>query len=133
MRIEPRPMWWWRQLSVVPVVASLAVWSAVVDSAEPEPPGQRPAGSFEIPAWTFDRGNAGVYANPDLYADYRDTYPELVAGEGDELPWVVEYDVDFPVDATYTLHIRYAAAEPRPLELWLDGRKFGECCGSATQ
>ncbi len=93
---------------------------------------EKPAGSFEIPAWAFDRGNARVDANPDQYADYRDTYPELIAGDGGRLPWVVEYDVDFPVDATYTLHVRYASAEPRPMQLWLDGRKVGECCANAT-
>ncbi|MBE3096941.1 MAG: hypothetical protein IMZ44_07395 [Planctomycetes bacterium] len=47
-------------------------------------------GSFEIPAWTFDRGNAKVYANPYIYADYRDTYPELMAGDGGQAPWGVE-------------------------------------------
>ena len=117
-------------------VACLVVCS-VVARAEQQQAEQRPAGSFEIPAWAFDRGNARVDANPAQYADYRDTYPELIAGDGDagdggQVPWVVEYDVDFPVDATYTLHVRYASPEPRPMELWLDGRKVGECCGSAT-
>jgi len=63
----------------------------------------------------FDRGNARVDANEAQYADYRDVYPELVAHGGGQLPWEVEYDVDFPVDATYTLHIRYASPEPRPI------------------
>ena len=89
-------------------------------------------GQFEIPAWFFDRGNAKVYANPDIYADYRDTYPELVAGDSGKTPWVVEYDVDFPVDATYTLHVRYASPEPRPLDVRLDGKSAGECCRNAT-
>jgi len=100
-----------------------------VAGAKKKPPAP---GSFEIPAWFFDRGNAKVYANPDAYADYRDTSPELVAGYGGKAPWVVEYDVDFPVDATYTLHIRYAAAEPRPVELWFDGRRAGVCCEKTT-
>jgi hypothetical protein len=90
------------------------------------------AGSLTIPAWIFDRGNARVYENPDMYADYRDSYPELVAGDGGQTPWTVEYDIDFPVDATCTLRIRYAAAEPRPLELWFDGRLVGTCCDKAT-
>ncbi|MDP6522604.1 MAG: hypothetical protein QGI24_02565 [Kiritimatiellia bacterium] len=89
-------------------------------------------GAFEIPAWIFDKGNARVIANPDMYADYRDTYPELVVTAGDEMPWVVEHELDFPVDATYTLHIRYASNESRPLELWFDGKKIGECCTAAT-
>jgi len=111
--------------------ACLAAWSLASPAVGAEKP--KPAGSFEIPAWTFDRGNAKVYANPDLYADYRDKYPELVAGDGGQAPWVVEYDVDFPVDAAYTLHIRYVAAEPRPLELRLDGRKAATCCQGVTR
>jgi hypothetical protein len=107
------------------------VWGIVAAAIGTEKP--KPAGSFEIPAWVFDRGNARVSANADVYADYRDTYPELVAGDGGQVPWVVEYDVDFPVDATYTLHIRYVSAEPRPLELWLDGRKAATCCASVTR
>ena len=111
--------------------ASLAAWSIASPAVGAEKP--KPAGSFEIPAWTFDRGNAKVYANPYLYADYRDTYPELVAGDGGQAPWVVEYDIDFPVDATYTLHIRHVATEPRPLGLWIDGRKAATCCASVTR
>ena len=132
MRIDSCLSWRCRRLtSVVPAVTCFLVCS-VVAQAEEKQPEQRPAGSFEIPAWAFDRGNARVDANPVQYADYRDTYPELVAGGGDtgdwgRFPWVVEYDVDFPVDSTYTLHVRYAAAEPRPMELWLDGRKVGSC------
>jgi hypothetical protein len=90
------------------------------------------AGSWKIPVWTFDRGNAKIVANPDIYADYRDKHPELVAVAGDQLPWVLEYDVEFPVDATYTLHIRYGSPDERPMEVWLDGRKIGTCCGRVT-
>ena len=92
----------------------------------------KPARSFTIPAWTFDRGNASAHQNPYMNADYRDIYPELVAGDSGQAPWFVEYDIDFPADGTYTLHIRYAAAEPRPLELWIDGRPVGVCCEEAT-
>ena len=55
-----------------------------------------------------------------------------MAGDGGQLPWLVQYDVDFPVDAAYTLHVRYAAAESRPLELWLDGQSAGKCCEGVT-
>ena len=109
-------------------LAALSMASPAVGAKKP-----KPAGAFEVPAWAFDRGNAEVFANPHLYADYRDTYPELAAGDGGRAPWVVEYDVDFPIDATYTLHIRYVATEPRPLELWLDGRKVGTCCAGVTR
>jgi len=114
---------------VGPAVAYLAVWSVAF---APVPAHAKPAGSFEISAWTFDRGNAGVFENPDIYADYRDKHPDLVVGDGGRLPWAVEYDIDFPVDATYTLHIRYASPEPRPMDVWLDGRRVGECCGRVT-
>ncbi len=124
MRIECHRLTW-----ALLTVACLSSWDATARAAPTE---EKPAGSFEIAAWTFDRGNARVYANPSQYADYRDTYPELAAGDGNRTPWVVEYDVDFPVDATYTLHVRYASPEPRPVELWLDGRKVGTCCGNAT-
>ena len=131
MRIELCLPWRCRPLTlVVLATAYLAVWNIATPAVGAEKP--KPAGSFEIPAWAFDRGNAAVDANPDQYADYRDIYPELIAGDGGLLPWVVEYDVDFPVDATYTLHIRYAAAEPRPMKLWLDGQEVGKCCGGVT-
>ena len=92
----------------------------------------KPGGKFEIPAWFFDRGNAKVSANPDIYADYRDTYPELVVSAGSDSKWFVEYDIDFPVDATYTLHVRYASPGRRPVEVRLDDKKAGECCLDVT-
>jgi len=49
--------------------ACLAVWGVASAAVGAEKP--KPAGSFEIPAWFFDRGNAKVYANPHIYADYR--------------------------------------------------------------
>jgi len=132
MRIEPYLLQRCRPLTVMAFAsACFAVWGIASPAVGAEKP--NPAGSFEIPAWTFDRGNAKVCANPYIYADYRDTYLELVAGDGGQAPWVVEYDVDFPVDATYTLHIRYVATEPRPLELRLDGREAATCCTRVTR
>lgn len=116
MRNEWFPPWRRRRLTLaVLAVAYLAVWRVVAAPTQTEPAQQQPAGSFEIPAWTFDGGKARVDANRDLYADYRDTYPELVAGGGGQLPWMVEYDVGLPVDTTYTLHVRYASPQSRPL------------------
>jgi len=86
-----------------------------------------PAGSFEIPAWAFDRGNAQTFADPGQYAD-----AGPMIANGGVLPWGVEYDVEFPVAATYTLHVRYAAAAARPMELTLDGKGAQACCGGAT-
>ena len=114
---------------MVPAAACLAVWGAVFPVTRAE---ARPAGAIHIRAWYFDRGNARVFANPDIYADYRDKHPELVVGDGGQLPWAIEYDIDFPVDATYTLRVRYGSPEPRPLEVWLDDRRVGECCGRVT-
>jgi hypothetical protein len=91
------------------------------------PPGA--AGSLEIPAWTFDRGNVRIYASPDEYAD---TGP--LAGGGPQPPeeGMVEYDIEFPVTAEYTLQISYAAAEARPVDVLLDGKNLGKCCTGVT-
>ena len=58
-----------RLTSAVLTVALLSVGSRVPPVLGAE---AKSAGSFEIPAWTFDRGNAKVFANPDIYAGYRD-------------------------------------------------------------
>ena len=114
---------------MVPAVACLAVWGAVCPVTRA---GARPAGVIHIQAWYFDRGNAKVFANPDIYADYRDKFPELVVGDGGQSPWTIEYDVDFPVDATWALRVRYGSPQPRPMEVWLDDRRVGEGCGRVT-
>ena len=123
----------WRRAVVVLTAALLAVCSGVSPAVGAEAGTKtKPAGSFQIAAWTFDRGNAKVFANPDIYADYRDKHPDLVLGDGARLPWTIEYDVDFPVDATYTLHVYYGSPEPRPLNVWLDGKSMGKCCRRVT-
>ncbi len=103
----------------------IAVWSA-------GSPASGESTRLEIPAWSFDRGNGRVVENPDTYADYRDRHPNLIVTGGDKSPWEVEYDIELPVDATYTLSICYASAESRPVELWLDNRMVATCCRSAT-
>ena len=87
------------------------------------------AGSFEIPAWTFDRGNARIYGSPDQYAD-----AGPVVGDGPQPPeeGMVEYDIDFPATGEYTLTVSYAAAEARPVDVFLDGRNLGKCCQGIT-
>jgi len=84
-------------------------------------------GSLKIPAWTFDRGNAEIFASPDLYADRGP-----LAGGGQSGQTAVEYDIEVPVAGDFTLAIRYAAAEPRPVEIFLDGRRIGACCTGIT-
>ena len=105
---------------VVSIVASGSV-SATAARVE--------AGSVVIPAWSFARGNARIHADPAQYAD-----AGPVVGGADEEPWgwTVEYDVDIPVDAKYTLQVCYAAAEPRPVNVLLDGRRLGEACSGVT-
>jgi hypothetical protein len=93
-------------------------------------PKSKVSGALVIPAHTFDRGNARIYASPDRYALSGtltgDGPLRLGARQGDEA--AVEYDIEFPVTAGYTLHILYAAVQPRPTEVFLDGRKLGRCC-----
>ena len=92
----------------------------------------RPAGTIHIDAWYYDRGNAKVFPNPDIYADYRDKHPDLVVGNGGQSPWTIEYDVDFSVDAAWTLHVCYGSPAERPLQIWIDDRRVGEGCGRVT-
>jgi len=112
---------------IVPAV--LAVWGAVLPAGRAE---AGPAGAINIQAWYYDRGNAKVFPNPDIYADYRDKHPDLVVGGGGKSPWVIEFDVDFPVDAAWTLRVKYGSPEQRPLEVWIDDRKVGKACGRIT-
>ena len=94
-----------------------------------EAPRPRAAGSLTIPAWTFDRGNVEIYANPDKYAG-----AGPVVGGGPQTPeeGMIEYDIDFPVTGEYTLTIRYASAEARPVDIFLDGKNLGKTCAAIT-
>ena len=51
---------------------------------------------------------------------------------GGEDPVVAEFDVEFPVCGDYTMSVFYAAAGVRPVELYLDGKRIGECCSGTT-
>jgi hypothetical protein len=92
----------------------------------------KPAGTLNINAWEFDRGNARVSENPGQYGDYRDKHPELMLTAGDKTAWSVEYDIDFPVEATYTLRVRYASAGVYPLDVLIDNKLVGKSCGKKT-
>lgn len=83
------------------------------------------ANSFRIPAFAFDRGNAKTFTT-----SWADAEP-MVASNG-ESPVVIEYDIDFPVTAVYALNIRYAAADARPVQLFLDGKSTGMGRRTAT-
>ena len=94
------------------------------DALRAEPAAVKPvdaAGSFLIPAYAFDRGNAKTFTH-----EYADAGPMIAFGGAS--PVVVAYDVDFPVAATYTIHVLYAAQEPRPVEISLDDKSLGTCC-----
>jgi len=135
MRIESYLPWRSRRLmSLVLAVTCFAVLGVArpaisADKKEAKP---KPAGAFKIDAWTFDRGNGWTISNPDLYADYRDKFPQLVVVDKGESPFSLEYDINFPVDTTYTLQVCYGSPGARPVEVWLDGKKVGTCCGRTT-
>ena len=84
---------------------------------------------MNIPAWTFDRGNVRIYASPDQYAD---AGPLIGSDPEQTEAGVVEYDIDFPATAEYTLHVSYAAAEARPTEVFVDGKSMGKICYDIT-
>ena len=115
MKTEPYLPWLSRRL--------LLMFLAVLLVALPA--GRAQAGSLIIPAWAFDRGNVRIHANPDEYAD---AGPVVVSGPRQPWGWTVEYDIDLPVDGKYTLQIRYASAEARPVQVFFDKRDIGKCC-----
>jgi len=114
---------------IVFALACLGVWSLAFPAARAE---ARPAGTIKMSCWQYDRGNTRVVENRGQYGDYRDKYPGLMLDAADKLPYVVEYDVDFPVDADWTLRVRYASAGERPLEVWIDDKRVGTACRKET-
>ena len=126
-------LWRSRRLTTIALaVACLVVLGSAVQKARAVRRRSKAPGSFKIDAWTFDRGNASVFSDPDIYSDYRDTFPQLVVGKGGKTPWSIEFDIDFPVDAAYTLHVLYGSPAKRPIEVWIDNRRVGESCGRIT-
>jgi formylglycine-generating enzyme required for sulfatase activity len=81
--------------------------------------------SFTVDAWAFDRGNARVFTE-----EYASAGPMVAFGGSS--PVYVEYDIDFTSAGDYLLNLHYAAAEPRPIELRVDGRSVGSVCRLAT-
>jgi formylglycine-generating enzyme required for sulfatase activity len=107
--------------ALIAAAAAAACWNS--SAALPAADGSR--SQFTIPAYAFERGNAKIWT--DYYAD-----PEPMVTWGGQYPVVVEYDVDFPVTAQYTFWIRYAQAELRTAELFVDGKSCGPCCRTVT-
>ena len=87
---------------------------------------QNPAASFTVPACTFDRGNENVRVDLVGRSVWSDT--AAVLHSKIHAPTFVEYDIDFPVTAEYALSIHFAAAEARPVEVLLDGRRLATGC-----
>ena len=90
------------------------------------------AGKLTLQCWEFNRGNAKVMDNPAKYGDYRDKHPDLMLIAGDEQPWFVEYDLEFPTNGTYSVHTRFASAGEYPLEVLIDGKRVGQICLKET-
>lgn len=80
-----------------------------------------------IPAASFDEGN--VVADR---AGLAERYDQPVILSQGQPPYGAEYAVDLPAAGTYEIAIRYAAAEPRPVHLLIDGHDIKEVCASAT-
>jgi len=104
---------------------------SVEDMRKAVPPAPRPQtkAKLNIPACTFDRGNVVIYASPDKYAN---AGPIIGSADGSTGRTTVEYDIDFPVAGDYTLHLKYASPQARPLEVFLDGKHQGRTCNSVT-
>lgn len=83
------------------------------------------AASFDIPAWAFDRGNVRVFTE-----EWADEAPMVAFGGSS--PVFVEYEVEFPATGAYTVHVQYAAASARPVELLVDRKPVGSVCRAAT-
>jgi len=77
-----------------------------------------PADEFTIEAKDFDEGNARVSLPGQPYAD-----GVSCIWNGGAVPNRAEYLVEFPVAADYTLWALYAAAQSRPVEIRVDGKK----------
>lgn len=88
-------------------------------------PSDLPAGSFEIPAWAFDRGNVRTFTS-----NWADADPMVAFGG--KSPVSVEYIVEFPAPGPVTLSVKYAAQSARPVDLMVDGKPHGKACRDAT-
>ena len=120
----------WRRSCAFRPIAAICVacaigWACLWPPSPARAAEAKPAGSFLIPAWAFDRGNARTFTTT-----YADAGPMVAFGG--QSPVVIEYDISFPVTAEYTLWICFTAASARPVELFLDGKRLGQCCRMAT-
>jgi hypothetical protein len=80
-----------------------------------------------IPAASFTGGN--LLVDRTRLVERGDQPVVLSQGQP---PYGAEYAVDLPANGTYEIAIRYAAAEPRPVRLLVDGHDVKEVCGTPT-
>jgi len=85
------------------------------------------ADTFTIRSDWFDRGNVD---HDRVAKPYADKHPCIA--NGGKVPNQAEYDIDFPVTADYAVHALYASAEPRPVDILIDGKKIARGFKSAT-
>ena len=86
-----------------------------------------PADSFTIRCDWFDRGNVRVSTPGESYAD-----KFACIWNAGNLPNQVEYDLEFPVTADYTLVALYTAQSSRPVDILLDGEKVHQGFAGVT-
>ncbi len=85
---------------------------------------------------TSDRAiviEAEAFARGNLVRDFTNYGPEIgVVYNAGPLPNVAEYDVELAAGGTYLLALRYAAAESRPLDIFVDGAKLKSNAAAAV-
>lgn len=82
---------------------------------------------FTIEAPDFDEGNVRVSLPGQAYAG-----GAACIWNGGTLPNRAVYEIDFPVAADFTLSALYTAAQSRPVEIGLDGKKIHTGLKSVT-
>ena len=75
----------------------------------------------------YDRGNVRVSEPGQEYAD-----KYACIWNAGQVPNQAEYEIDFPVTADYTLAALYAAADSRPVDVYVDNVKILRGFGSLT-
>jgi hypothetical protein len=81
------------------------------------------AGTIEIPAWAFIRGNGRIHADP---AEFADAGPVVGSGAEEPWGWRLEYEVEYPVPGVYKFFLQYTSAEARPMEVFFDSRNVNK-------
>ena len=89
------------------------------------------ASQFTISAPEYDRGNVRVSKRGQGYGK-----AHACIWHGGQYPNRADYEIEFPVDAEYTFSAFYTAADSRPVDILIDGKKvhtgFASVTGSWT-